>query len=344
MEFTFEISPWEQAISALQPGEKIDALDCLPLLEELSETEAEEALLALEERGIGLDISRLPEDTGSGETALRLRLEKQLANNPATLQSLEETDPLRVYLTELAQTPVSGDADLLARQFADGDDTAAEKLASLHLSLVVERAYAHTGYGVLLLDLIQEGSLGLWQGILCYTQGDFTAHAKWWIDQYLAKAAFLQARSGGIGEKLRRGMADYRDMDQQLLAELGRNPTLDEIAEAIHTTPQQAAVYGNLLMQAKAKQQVEKAMEQPEQTPDDEQAVENTAYFQIRQRIAEMLSTLEKREADVLTLRFGLDGKPPRTPQQAGQALGLTEAEIMELETAALAKLRQQGN
>ena len=85
-------------------------------------------------------------------------------------------------------------------------------------------------------------------------------------------------------------------------------------------------------------------MEQPEQTPDDEQAVENTAYFQIRQRIAEMLSTLEKREADVLTLRFGLDGKPPRTPQQAGQALGLTEAEIMELETAALAKLRQQGN
>ncbi len=344
MEFTFEISPWEQAVNALQPGENIDALNCLPLLEELSETEAEEALLALEERGIGLDISGLPEDTGSGETALRLRLEKQLAKNPATLQSLDETDPLRVYLTELAQTPASGDADLLARKFAEGDDTAAEKLASLHLSLVVERAYAHTGYGVLLLDLIQEGSLGLWQGILCYTEGDFTAHAKWWIDQYLAKAVFLQARSGGIGEKLRQGMADYRDMDQQLLAELGRNPTTEEIAEAIHTTPQQAAVYGNLLMQAKVKQQVEKAMEQPEQTPDDEQAVENTAYFQIRQRITEMLSTLEKREADVLTLRFGLDGKPPRTPQQAGHALGLTEAEIMELETAALAKLRQQGN
>ena len=85
-------------------------------------------------------------------------------------------------------------------------------------------------------------------------------------------------------------------------------------------------------------------MEQPEETPDDEQAVENTAYFQIRQRIAEMLSTLDKAEADVLTLRFGLDGKPPRSTQQAGYALGLTEAEIMKLETAALAKLRQQDN
>lgn len=344
MEFTFEISPWEQAVEALQPGDSMNALDCLPLLEEMSETEAEEALLALEEQGIRLDISDLPEDTGSGETALRLRLEKQLAKDRTQLKALEETDPLRVYLTELAQTPVSGDADILARQFADGDDSTAEKLASLHLSLVVDRAYAHTGYGVLLLDLIQEGSLGLWQGILCYTDGDFTAHVKWWIDQYLAKAVFLQARSGGIGEKLRQGMADYRDMDQQLLAELGRNPTVEEIAEAIHTTPQQAMVYGNLLMQAKAKQQVEKSMEQPEETPDDEQAVENTAYFQIRQRITEMLSTLEKQEADMLTLRFGLDGKPPRTPQQAGQALGLTEAEIMEMETAALAKLRQEGH
>ena len=85
-------------------------------------------------------------------------------------------------------------------------------------------------------------------------------------------------------------------------------------------------------------------MEEPGETPDDEQAVENTAYFQIRQRIVEMLSTLDKQEADVLTLRFGLDGKPPRTPQQAGQTLHLTEAEIMELETAALAKLRQQGS
>ncbi len=344
MDFAFEISPWEQAVNALQPGDKMNALDCLPLLEELSEAEAEEALLALEDRGVALDISSLPEDMGNGDMALRLRLEKQLAKNPAAISGLEETDPLRVYLTELSQTPACGDTDLLARQFAEGDDTAAEKLAALHLSLVVDRAYAHTGYGVLLLDLIQEGSLGLWQGILCYAEGDFTAHAKWWIDQYLSKAVFLQARSGGIGEKLRQGMEDYRDMDQQLLSELGRNPTVEEIAEAIHTTPQQAAVYGNLLMQARAKQQVEQSMEQPETTPEDEQAVENTAYFQIRQRITEMLSTLEKLEADVLTLRFGLDGKPPRTPQQAGYALGLTEAEIMELETAALAKLRQQGS
>lgn len=343
MEFTFEASAWELAVSKLAPGACISAVHCLDLLEDMPEDDAEGALLDLEERGITLDISDLPKDSGSGEAALRLRQEQQLAQSGRLLTELNENDPLRVYLGELAAIPAAGDPVLLARQYAAGDDTVAQQLVNLSLSTVVERACAMTGRGVLLLDLIQEGSLGLWQGILNYTEGDFRQYICWWIDQYLAKAVFLQARSSGIGQKMRQGMEDYRDMDQRLLAELGRNPTLEEIAQAIHVSPEEAAVYAAMLSQAKARQQVEQSRAPKEKTPEDDHAVEDTAYFQTRQRILELLSALSEQEAKLLTLRFGLDGNGPMNPQQTGQALGLTPDEVITMEAAALTKLRQQG-
>ena len=343
MEFTFEESPWELALNALHPGDKISAVRCLALLEAMSEDETEEALLALEERGIALDISDLPMDSGGGETALRLRFEQQLVEKGELLTGLEENDPLGLYLAELAGIPAAGDVNLLAMSYAEGDDSVVQMLVNLSLSLVIERACGMTGRGVLLLDLIQEGSLGLWQGILNYTGGDFTTHVCWWIDQYLAKAVLMQARLSGIGQKLRQGMEDYRDMDRRLLGELGRNPTLEEIAEAMHVTVEEAATVAAVLAQAKIRQQVEQARAPKEETPDDSQAVENTAYFQTRQRILELLSTLSEREAKVLTLRFGLEGGLPQTPQQAGEVLGLTPDEVVQLEATALQKLRQQG-
>ena len=341
MEFIFEESPWELALNALHPGDKLSALRCLSLTEEMSEDETEDALLALEERGIALTISDLPTDSGSGEAALRLRQEQQLAQSGQFLRDLDENDPLRLYLEELAAIPAAGDVNLLAQAYAEGDDSVVQQLVNLSLSHVVERACKMTGKGVLLLDLIQEGSLGLWQGILHYTGDDFTTHILWWIDQYLAKTVLLQARAAGIGKKIQQGIADYRDADQRLLTELGRNPTLEEIAQAIHVTPEEAAVYETALMQAKARQQVEQARQPKETTPDDANAVEDTAYFHTRQRIMEMLSTLSEQEAKLLTLRFGLEGGQPQTPQQAGTALGLTSEEVVSLEAAALQKLRQ---
>ena len=342
MEFVFEPSHWEVALDGLRCGETLSAVRCLALLEEMSEAETEEALLELEERGIGLDISDLPMDAGSGEAAVRLRLELQLATKEQLMEKLEENDPLRLYLEELAGMPVCGDVNLLAQRYAEGDESVLQQLTDLSLGLVVERACNMTGRGVLLLDLIQEGSLGLWQGILRYTKGDFKQYIRWWIDHYLHKAVLLQARSSDVGQKMRQGMEDYRDMDQRLLTELGRNPTLEEIAEAIHVTVEEAAVYEAMLGQARARQQIEQARKKPEPTPDDEHAVEDTAYFQTRQRILEMLSTLSEQEAKLLTLRFGLEGGLPQTPQQAGDALGLTADEVVKMETSALLKLRQQ--
>ena len=343
MEFTFEKSPLAQLLDTLRPGDRVSGLECLKRIEDLSQEEAEEALLALEEQGVALNIFDLPACGNDGEAAIRLKLEQKLAKTGNIISGLEENDPLRLYLEELSEIPAAGDENLLAEQYIAGNDGVAQQLVNLSLSRVVERACAMTGRGVLLLDLIQEGSLGLWQGILNYTGGDYETHICWWIDQYLAKAVLMQAHTGGIWQKMRQGMADYRDADQQLLSELGRNPTLEEIAEAIHVSVEEATTYAAMLTQARAKEQIEQLRQPKETTPDDEQAVENTAYFQTRQRIVEMLSTLTEQEAKLLTLRFGLEGDTPKTPEQTGALLGLTADEVINQEAAALLKLRQQA-
>ena len=342
MEFTFEASPWEQALEALQPGETINLLTLLSYLEEEDEDTVLEALDMLEEKGVALGIDDLPNLPIGGNMALRLREEKQLVESGRLLTGLPENDPLRLYLEELAATPAAGDTELLAQQYLDGDENAAQKLVTLSLSRVVELASALAGKNVLLLDLIQEGSMGLWQGILNYTGDSFDAHRDWWICQYLHRAVFMQARSGEMGQKLRQGMEDYRDVDQKLLAELGRNPTLEEIAQAMHVETEEAEVYSNMLTMAQTRRQVDDAMEEKEPEPEEEQAVEDTAYFQMRQRIGELLSVLSAEDAELLTLRFGLEGGMPLTPEETGRKLGLTPQEVVMKEANALAKLRQQ--
>ena len=342
MEFTFEASPWEQALEALQPGETINLLTLLSYLEEEDEDTVLEALDMLEEKGVALGIDDLPNLPTGGNMALRLREEKQLVESGRLLTGLPENDPLRLYLEELAATPAAGDTELLAQQYLDGDENAAQKLVTLSLSRVVELASALAGKNVLLLDLIQEGSMGLWQGILNYTGDSFDAHRDWWICQYLHRAVFMQARSGEMGQKLRQGMEDYRDVDQKLLAELGRNPTLEEIAQAMHVEAEEAEVYSNMLTMAQTRRQVDDAMEDKEPEPEEEQAVEDTAYFQMRQRIGELLSVLSAEDAELLTLRFGLEGGMPLTPEETGRKLGLTPQEVVMKEANALAKLRQQ--
>ena len=342
MEFTFEATPWEQALDARKPGDEISALKLLSLLEEEDEDAVLEALDELEQKGVAICLDDLPKLPTGGNMALRLRQEAQLVESGRLPEGLEENDPLRLYLEELAATPAAGDVELLARQYLEGDEDAAQKLVTLSLGRVVELAKELAGQNVLLLDLIQEGSMGLWQGILHYTDGDFESHRDWWIRQYLHRAVFLQARSGDLGQKLRQGMEDYRDTDQKLLSELGRNPTLEEIAEAMHVEPEEAATYANMLAMARTRQQVDEAMEPKETEPEDEQAVEDTAYFQMRQRITELLSTLSEADAKLLTLRFGLEGGLPLSPEEAGKKLGLTSQEVVMREANALAKLRAE--
>ena len=335
--FEFERSAWELAFDKLRRGDTISAVRLLTLLE--GEEETEDALLELEEKGVALSVAELPKSYGSGETEKRLRLEETLVKTGKLLESLEESDPLALYLQEIAGVPAAGDPQLLAQRYLDGEDVS-QLLVNVSLSRAVTAAESMTGYGVLLLDLIQEAGMGLWQGILHYTGGDFDSHIDWWIAQYLAKAVTLQARESGVGQKMRKALEDYRAADKRLLTDLGRNPTLEEIALEMGISPEEAEVYGEMLRTARTLEKAKKPPQEPQ--PEDQQAVEDTAYFQSRQRIGELLSTLTAQEAEILNLRFGLEGGLPATPQETAAKLGITADEVIRLETEALRKLRTQ--
>ncbi|MBP3672681.1 MAG: sigma-70 family RNA polymerase sigma factor [Oscillospiraceae bacterium] len=342
MDFTFEATPWELTMDALKEGGSLSAARFLALMEGEDEEYVEEALADLEARRVSLDVSDLPKPAGTGEAAVRLRREEQLAADNKLLESLEANDPLRLYLEELAAIPVCGDVQVLARECVNGKESAREKLLNASLYRVVELAESYVGRGVLLLDLIQEGSMGAWQGILSYEGGDFEAHRDWWVGQALAKVVTMQARSNGVGQKMRQALEDYRAVDERLLGDLGRNPTVEEIAEELHISPEETARIAQMLENVRLMDKI-KAVEQPKEEEDHEaeQAVEDTAYFQMRQRIGDLLSGLSEEDAKLLSLRFGLEGGLPLNPEDTGKKLGLTAEEVVAREAKALAQLRQ---
>ena len=341
LDFSFEQSPWDALLDALRPGDAIDAVNFLTMMEGEAEETVEDALQDMEDAGMTLDISNLPKPAGTGEAALRLRQEEQLVRKGLSVASLDAADPLRLYLEEVAMTPAFGDAQLLAEKSAQGDENAMLQLTNLSLSRVVEAAKAHVGKGVLMMDLIQEGSLGLWQAIQSWHSGDFETYSQRWIDFYMAKAVTLQARANGVGQKMRTALEDYRAMDEQLLSELGRNPTVEEVAERLHLTEDAASAVQKMLENARLLAQAKRQPEPEEEELAETQAVEDTAYFQMRQRINELLSELEESDRQLLTLRYGLEGGKPLDPETAGRKLGLTPEEVVAREAAALAKLRK---
>ena len=341
LDISFEPTPWERFLMTKGMGETVSAVTLLSMMEGEDEQQLEDALQDLETGCMILDISGLPKAGAAGEAALRLRREMQLAQKGLNPMDLEDSDPLRLYLEEIARTPACGDENLLAEQCAKGDETAMVQLTNLGLSRVVELAGEHTGYGVLLLDLIQEGSLGLWQAIRNYRRGDYAAHRDRWIRLYLAKTVTLQARQSGVGQKMRTALEDYRAVDERLLGELGRNPTLEEIALELHMRVEEADAVRKMLDDARILAQLKRPpVDEEEEKEAQEQSVEDTAMFQMRQRILDLLSGLPDQDQKLLTLRFGLEGGKPMTPEETGRQLGLTSEEVVAREAAALAKLR----
>ena len=343
MEFSFEQSRWELYLNSIPENGSITAMQMLTILEDENEEAVEDAFQAILEAGITISTADLPHNEAGGEAALRLRREAELVKKGDLLRSLDENDPLRLYLEELAAIPVCGDPAVLAQELIE-NPAESVRLALVNLSLgrVVELAGEYTGYGVLLLDLIQEGSLGLWEATAMYCGGDFETIRDWWIRQYMAKAVVMQARSSGLSRKMRQAMEDYRSVDERLLTELGRNPTMEEIAEGMHVSVEEAMVASQMLESARMLNRAKTETEEPEEAdPEDNQAVEDTAYFQTRQRIGELLSGLSKQETALISLRFGLEGGLPLSPEETGKKLGLTPEEVVAMEAVALAKMRK---
>ncbi len=333
LEFSFEPTPWERALETLTPGQAMSAAAILTLLEDASDEEVEDSFRDLLDRGISIDLSDLPGTGDGGQAAVRLRRERQLAAGNALERELEDTDPLRVYLEEIRDLP------------ACSDDPTQDRLNRC-LKKIAETAKTMTGRGVLLLDLMQEGALGLWEAV---DGGETDEDALLWhARQAMAKAVLLQARAGGVGQKMRQAAEDYRAVDERLLTELGRNPTTEEMAEGLHLSPEEteavAKTLENARLVARARETGQMPKEQEEsQAAEEEQAVEDTAYFHSRQRIAELLADLPEQDARLLGLRFGLEGGLPLSPAETGEKLGLTPEEVVAREAAALGKIRRNN-
>ncbi len=343
LDFSFEQALWEIELSKLPVGGRMDAVHFLTMMESEPEEILEEALQLLEQKQCLLDIGGLTGFLGSGELALRLRQEKELVTSGRLPEGLEENDPLRLYLEEIAGLPACGDVQLLAREYLDGNENVTQQLTNLMLHRVVELAFELAGRGVLLMDLIQEGSLALWQGILSYTGGDFEAHCEGFIRRAMHKALLLQARDFGVGQRMRQAMEDYRAVDERLLSDLGRNPTVEEIAQELHMSVQETVQVADMLENARRMKRAKQEPEPEEEELAETQAVEDTAYFQMRQRIEELLSSLDEQDAKLLTLRYGLEAGLPQSAAEVGKQLGMTAEEVTAREAAALAKLRKEG-
>lgn len=342
MDFQFEQSPWEAYLSACKPGAAVSAWNLLTMLEDEDDTGIEEAFQMVAEKQMAVDFTSLPKTIPDGQAAQRLKQEQEYVRNGLKVSDMEPYDPLRLYLEELAGLPACGDEQLLSQELLCGSQKAAEQLTVLGLSRVVELAKEFAGWNVLLLDLIQEGSIGLWEAIGSFREGDYAAYRDRMIRHALSKAILLQARNNGISQKMRQALQDYRSTDERLLTELGRNPSLEEIAQGMKISPEEAGFIKKMLEDAMLLNQAEEPTEPEEESPEDDLAVEDTAYFQMRQRISDLLSALDEQDAKILTLRFGLEKGKPMSADEVGRLMGLTAGEVSQREAAALAKLRTE--
>ncbi len=259
-------------------------------------------------------------------------------------------DPVRMYLKEIGRVPLLTAADEveLARRIEEGDEDAKRRLAEANLRLVVSIAKRYVGRGMLFLDLIQEGNLGLIKAVekFDYRKGyKFSTYATWWIRQAITRAIADQARTIRIPVHMVETINKLIRVQRHLLQELGREPTAEEIAEELDVSVERVR---EILKVAQEPVSLETPIGEEEDSHlgdfiEDEDApapAEAASYLLLREQISEVLGSLTPREQRVLELRFGLDDGRARTLEEVGQVFGVTRERIRQIEAKALRKLR----
>jgi len=274
----------------------------------------------------------------------------ELESDLGSTEGVAIDDPVRMYLKEIGKVPLLSAAEEIeiAKRMADGNQDAKKQLAEANLRLVVSVAKRYVGRGMLFLDLIQEGNLGLIKAVekFDYRKGyKFSTYATWWIRQAITRAIADQARTIRIPVHMVETINKLIRVNRQLLQEYGREPRPDEIAREMGISEEKVR---EIIKVAQEPVSLETPIGEEEDShlgdfiPDDDAPApaEVAAFTLLKEQLMEVLDTLTPREEKVLRLRFGLDDGKARTLEEVGREFNVTRERIRQIEAKALRKLR----
>jgi RNA polymerase primary sigma factor len=299
--------------------------------------------------GLGIDIVEVLEE----EPIQEIDEDKEPAEEEADLSlpdGISVTDPVRMYLKEIGRVPLlTADEEIeLAIAMEEGSEEAKKALVEANLRLVVSIAKRYVGRGMSFLDLIQEGNLGLMRAVdkFDYHRGyKFSTYATWWIRQAITRAIADQARTIRIPVHMVETINKLIRVSRQLVQELGREPSAEEIAEHMDMTADKVR---EILKISQDPVSLETPIGEEDDSHlgdfiEDQDALapaDAAAFELLKEQLEEVLHTLTEREEKVLRLRFGLDDGKPRTLEEVGKRFSVTRERIRQIEAKALRKLR----
>ena len=356
-------SPEERLNELFEKGKKAGKLTPkeLEILEELNlDGEAVDRFYeTLEKAGIDIDVGSddlllPPLDDVGPETEELAEIEEvtssELADTDALMDSFSTDDPVRMYLKEIGKVPLLTPEEEveLAKQMSLGDEEAKHRMTEANLRLVVSIAKRYVGRGMLFLDLIQEGNLGLIKAVekFDYTKGyKFSTYATWWIRQAITRAIADQARTIRIPVHMVETINKTIRVSRQLLQELGHDPSAEEIAKEMDMPVDKVR---DILKIAQEPVSLETPIGEEEDShlgdfiPDEDasEPSEAASFSLLREQLEEVLDTLAPREKKVLELRFGIVDGRTRTLEEVGKEFNVTRERIRQIEAKALRKLR----
>ena len=319
-------------------------------LDDINQDEIEKVFDAMEQMGVNVlkdDFEDEPDEEDLKEVE-DLKLDEVTAED--TFEGVNVDDPVRMYLREIGKIKLlTYEQELeLAKRILKGDEFAKQELAEANLRLVVSIAKKFVGRGMLFLDLIQEGNMGLIKAVekFDYTKGfKFSTYATWWIRQSITRAIADQARTIRIPVHMVETINRLIRTSRHLLQRLGREPTPEELSKELEMpiekiTEIQKIAQDPVSLETPIGEEDDSHLGDFIQDEDSPSPQEAASYTLLREQLEEVMSTLTPREAKVLRLRFGLDDGKARTLEEVGKEFDVTRERIRQIEAKALRKLR----